>query len=192
MTARWSFKENSPTGVTLPLCNPRWCPVAYRTNIRLLARHTERLQPPRLTLTVPPHLPIHLQTLCSCHTRFPKPWLSLHTLCPLPTALPSSSTSALDAPLSCPCLGTASLAHVGGAEEAVWGLTVLECCFHPCFSASAMGGLTRLCNGRAYPPLRSSRQVLQRQKTILLAPPRPPPSPKPNMAGLRKLCTMPE
>ena len=144
MTARWSFKENSPTGVTLPLCNPRWCPVAYRRNIRLLARHTERLQPPRLTLTVPPHLPIHLQTLCSCHTRFPKPWLSLHTLCPLPTALPSSSTSALDAPLSCPCLGTASLAHVGGAEEAVWGLTVLECCFHPCFSACAMGGLTRL------------------------------------------------
>lgn len=92
----------------------------------------------------PTSSPIHLQTLCSCHTRFPKPWLSLHTLCPLPTALPSSSASALDAPLSCPCLSTASLAHLGGAEEAVWGLTVLECCFHFCFYACAMEGLTRL------------------------------------------------
>lgn len=56
--------------------------------------------------------------------------------------------------------------------------------------------LLRLCNGRAYLPFHSTRQVLQRDRrqctiplvTIIA----PPPSPKSNMVGLRKLCAMTE
>ena len=90
MTARWSFKENSPKGITLPLCNLRWCPVAYRTNIRLLAWHTERLQPPRLTLTVPPHLPSTSKPSAPATHGFPNHgYLCAHcALCPLPCPLP--------------------------------------------------------------------------------------------------------